>query len=146
MIFDGKKFVRDIELQLKEQVGKLSKKPKPMAILDPKNMGSVVYTNLKEKFAQRIGVDFQRIETLNPNIETLNTDPNIDGIILQLPFPDSEKFISLINKSKDVDGLRDDSPFMPAAVRAVRTTLGLTATPSYVGGGRGGVLEVEAME
>jgi len=129
MIFNGKTFAQKIEEDLKQRVSVLPKKPKLVAILDPAHAGSVMYTNLKEKFAQRIGVDFLRLETLNPNIETLNTDESVTGIIIQLPFPDSQKYISLVNKNKDVDGLRLDSPYKPAAVRASLVILNEVKNP-----------------
>lgn len=118
MIFDGRAEAFKIEEQLKWKFESLPRKAKLVVVLDPNNAGSVTYTNLKEKFAARIGVDFERGDS--SKISNYNVDETVDGIIIQLPFPGSEVLIRQINPKKDVDGLRDDSIFMPAAVRAVK--------------------------
>jgi methylenetetrahydrofolate dehydrogenase (NADP+)/methenyltetrahydrofolate cyclohydrolase len=138
MIFDGRQFATKIELELKEKISLLSVKPKLVVILDPNNSASVTYTNLKEKFANRIGVVFERGDLAK--LSEYNADPSVNGIIIQLPYPESDKYINMVDPTKDVDGLRPDSKYMTAVVRAVRTTLGLTATPSYIGGGQGVVI------
>jgi len=122
VIFDGKKFAGEI-------IAKLPKRKAKLAIfLDPKNIAGVKYVELKSKVARRLGVE---IEILNSKLQdpnkskilNLNKDPNITGIMIQLPFPNSSELIELIDSKKDVDGLREDSPFMPAVVRAVREIL-----------------------
>lgn len=52
-----------------------------------------------------------------------SSDEAVDGIMIQMPFTGSEELIPLIDPKKDVDGLRDDSPYIPAAVRAVKEVL-----------------------
>ncbi len=117
MIFDGKKFAAQIEEQLRLKVTSLTQKPKLVVILDPVNQGSVTYTNIKKKFAERIGVDF--VIGDQTKIPQYNADKSVDGIIVQLPIEDSQKLIDQIDPNKDVDGLRGDSPFIAAAVKAV---------------------------
>lgn len=93
-----------------------SKTPPCLAVVlvgdDP---ASSVYVRNKGKTAEKVG--FQSIQktfpadiseqTLIDIIEELNTDPTINGILVQLPLPahiDEEKIIELIAPEKDVDG------------------------------------------
>ncbi|MCL4367313.1 bifunctional 5,10-methylenetetrahydrofolate dehydrogenase/5,10-methenyltetrahydrofolate cyclohydrolase, partial [Patescibacteria group bacterium] len=59
-------------------------------------------------------------------IENLNQDNGVDGIMVQLPLPqrfleghDESEIIGSIDPEKDVDGLTGNSDFLPAAVVAV---------------------------
>jgi methylenetetrahydrofolate dehydrogenase (NADP+) / methenyltetrahydrofolate cyclohydrolase len=69
---------------------------------------SKIYVNLKVKKAQELGIETEVRQDLN-------TDA--DGIIVQLP--GGEDLIDKIPLEKDVDGLRDGSPFLPATVKAI---------------------------
>ena len=67
-------------------------------------------------------------------IEKWNRDASIHGILIQRPAYRGEKFeahwqelVGKIAPQKDVDGLRPDSPFVPATVRAVELILKATA-------------------
>ena len=46
-------------------------------------------------------------------------DPDVHGIILQLPAPQSEELIDLIPAIKDVDGFKPDSPFTPCTAAGI---------------------------
>ena len=133
MVFDGRGFAEKITIDLREKIGRMSRKLKLVTIVDPENSASVMYTKLKAEMAQRLGVDFD-IKTLNPKheilnnikilISKLNEDQTVDGIMIQLPFflgfrNSDLEIVSAIAREKDVDGLREDSPFRPAVVRAV---------------------------
>src|SRR3989338_1883741 len=66
-------------------------------------------------------------------IKKLNADKKISGVIVQLPLPakfNTDKIISTIKKSKDVDNLRGDSPFISPAVQAIWTLLNTENKPS----------------
>lgn len=55
-------------------------------------------------------------------IEKLNADPDVAGIIIQFPVYESWNFEELsqkVNSSKDVDGFKPDTPFVPATAAAV---------------------------
>jgi methylenetetrahydrofolate dehydrogenase (NADP+)/methenyltetrahydrofolate cyclohydrolase len=76
---------------------------------------SHIYVNLKEKKAREIGMNFFRFDfsldvseqTILQQIEKLNADLAVDGIIVQLPLPkgfDQQEIISSINPKKDADG------------------------------------------
>ncbi len=104
MIFDGKKFAEDI-------IAKLPRKKAKLAIyLSDDNIAGSRYVKIKTEIAKRLGVE----------IVMNRIDGTEDGIMVQLPHPDSQKLISQIPKEKDIDGLRDDSPYLPAAVLAVQ--------------------------
>jgi methylenetetrahydrofolate dehydrogenase (NADP+) / methenyltetrahydrofolate cyclohydrolase len=141
MIFDGRRFARELELQLPSKRGKLA------VIYDPNNEAARVYTKIKEKKAKELGVEFAKFMmnnvqgTMDDLIRELDKDPSVDGIMIQLPYPNSAELIKLIDAKKDVDGLREDSPFVPATVRAVLEILKLSTTPGVVlvVGGRGEV-------
>lgn len=111
MIFDGKAFAKQRELLLAHKNTKL------MVVLDPNNASGSKYVELKGKMAQRLGIGFEVFE--QPQIEKWNKDPQVGGIMIQMPYPNSNDLIKQIDPKKDVDGLREDSPFVPATVRAV---------------------------
>ena len=114
-MFDGKGFAKKIE----ESLGKIN--TKLMVLLDPKNEAGASYVKAKQLVGERLGVEVVVANT--PEIEKWNCDPSIGGILIQLPFAGSEKLIPLIDLKKDVDGLREDSPYVPATVRAVLAIL-----------------------
>ncbi|SRR5260221_3234296 len=137
MIFEGKKFAEEKEEELKEKIKKLSSKPKLVSILVGQDAASVLYTNLKQKVAKRIGIDFEIINLavsvteleIVAIIKNLNKDKNIHGIMVQLPLPTNLKLkqnhiLNSIEPSKDVDGLIENSPFMPATTKAIIRILG----------------------
>ena len=119
-ILDGRKLAQEIELRLKQtiEVGIRSvKRPPGLAVLrvgdDP---ASGVYVTYKEKACNRIGVKsfgyhFREnisFDELIEKIQILNSDSNVDGILLQLPLPshlDESSLLSSIAPDKDADGL-----------------------------------------
>jgi methylenetetrahydrofolate dehydrogenase (NADP+) / methenyltetrahydrofolate cyclohydrolase len=119
--FDGRQFANNLAVDLESKFKNV--KAKIVTILDTENEGSVKYTQLKQNMADRLGVQFEKIEDQNFDIDVLNNDPTVNGIIIQLPYPNSNKLISLIDPAKDVDGLREKSPYLPAVVVAVQKIL-----------------------
>lgn len=107
VIFAGNKFARGV-------IAKLPKRKAKLAIfLDSGNISGAKYVAKKMQLARRLGVE----------IAMNKVDGSEDGIIVQLPHPDAKELISQIPPEKDVDGLRDGSPFKPAVVRAVLAIL-----------------------
>ena len=119
---DGKKLSLEIEERLNDYISsnkKIAKRVPGLAVIrigeDP---ASGVYVNNKEKACSRIGIK-SSIFHLDDSVEQkeveqliikLNSDKDIDGMLLQLPIPkkfDEQKLISHINPSKDVDGLNE---------------------------------------
>lgn len=101
--------------------------PKLVTFYNPEDMGSRVYTNIKEKKAKELGILFEKIanyklQDINKSktlVSEYNEDPTVDGIMVQVPMEGQNDLIDLIDPEKDVDGLREDSSYLPATVMAV---------------------------
>jgi len=131
-IFDGKAFARRKEDELYHKIVKLGKRPVIASILVGEEPASRLYVNLKRAAADRVGAEMDVYEfsssisynQLIKRISLLNEDKTVTGIMVQLPLPErlkgrTNEILSHIDFKKDVDGLRKNSPFMPAVVRAV---------------------------
>lgn len=116
MIIDGKKIASKIELQIKEAVGALKGRPPGLAfILVGENPASKSYIKMKKQKCKEVGIfsvdrefsDSVTEEHLLNEIAQLNQDPEVDGILVQLPLPDhinAFKVLESIDPKKDVDG------------------------------------------
>ena len=114
-IIDGKKISGEIKDELKEKVSKLKVKPKLVVISVGDNPASKVYVGQKEKCANYIGIDYLHMhydsisdDDLIKEIEKLNKDKKVNGVIVQLPLPegmDETRIVNTIVPEKDVDGL-----------------------------------------
>jgi len=102
--------------ELKEKLTKLETKPGLAVIQVTKDEASIIYTKNKEKLAKSLGYNFKHIilpMNINENdlinqINLLNNDNNIDGIIIDMPLPkyiDKNKVINSIDPKKDIDGV-----------------------------------------
>ena len=118
-ILDGKKAAQAIKDELKLDVAQLAtdgkKIPHLAAILVGKNGASETYVAAKIKACEEVGFkstmitfepDVSAIKLLD-KIQELNSDPDVDGILVQLPLPKhipDEQVINIIDPDKDVDG------------------------------------------
>ncbi len=135
VIFDGRKYAdrKTEELRKKavEFADKNNRRAKLATIYNPDDKASAVYTNVKEKKAEEIGVLFEKYSiiefkhTLGNLVPMLNEDQSVDGVMVQVPLgiESVESMIEEIDPRKDVDGLREESLFVPATVRAVMEIL-----------------------
>ncbi|KAH9423511.1 C-1-tetrahydrofolate synthase, cytoplasmic [Dermatophagoides pteronyssinus] len=117
-LLSGKEVSDEIRAKLREQVTHLSIKPTLAIIQVGGREDSNVYIRMKKNFAESIGGNSIHLQMpratktnqLAAEVERLNNDPSVHGIIVQLPF-DSEEPIdahyitNLISAEKDVDGL-----------------------------------------
>ena len=118
-IIDGKALslvVKDeVKAQVSELEAKYGRKPCQVVIIVGENSASQVYVRNKVKATAYTGMDSRLIElpaditeeALLEQIVSLNNDPVVDGILVQLPLPkhiDEEKVIDTIAREKDVDG------------------------------------------
>lgn len=118
-ILDGKKAAQAIRDELKLEVAQLvsegRKIPHLAAILVGNNGASETYVASKVKSCAEVGFKSTLIrfeDSISENklldkIEELNNDPDVDGILVQLPLPghiSEEKVINTIDPEKDVDG------------------------------------------
>lgn len=124
MIISGKDISLKIKNQLKLEVAKIqesySRLPKLTVILVGDNQASQTYVKNKERGCDYIGIksevlkhdaNFSEAELLK-EIESLNKDESVDGILVQLPLPkhiDEQKVLNAIAPSKDVDGFHPDN-------------------------------------
>ena len=135
IIFDGREFAKKKEALLRNKVTNLlvhKVRPKLVSILVGDDPASVLYVSLKKKAAERIGAELEirrwksevGYRSLIEEIRGLNKDKKVHGIMVQLPLPKKlvNYKLSIINSiapEKDVDGLREDSQFLPATVKAI---------------------------
>jgi methylenetetrahydrofolate dehydrogenase (NADP+) / methenyltetrahydrofolate cyclohydrolase len=118
-LIDGKKISDQIkeeiaaEVQLiREQGGKI---PHLAAILVGHDGGSITYVNNKVLACEKVGFKSTLIRyedsiseaALLSKVDEINNDPDIDGLIVQLPLPkhiNSQKVTEAVAPNKDVDG------------------------------------------
>lgn len=119
ILLDGKKTSTEIKAEIADEVKKImekgGKKPHLAAVLVGNNGASITYVNAKVKDCEEVGFSSSLIklsETISEKelleeVHRLNTNPEIDGFIVQLPLPkhiDEQKVIMAIDPTKDVDG------------------------------------------
>lgn len=120
LILNGKALATEIEAELSVRVQKLVEKtgrtPVLATILVGDNPASVTYVTMKGKACRRVGLEPRRVEMpaettteeLLAQIEALNEDPDVCGILLQHPVPrhiDEARCFNAIAPVKDVDGV-----------------------------------------
>ncbi|MDX9714938.1 MAG: bifunctional methylenetetrahydrofolate dehydrogenase/methenyltetrahydrofolate cyclohydrolase FolD [Dissulfurispiraceae bacterium] len=117
-IISGTEIAAQIREELKKETAELKNRssivPGLVTILVGKNPASVSYVTAKQKAAHELG--FNSIQDDQPEditednllrlVEKYNNDPQIHGILVQLPLPkhiDEKKVLNTINPDKDVD-------------------------------------------
>ena len=116
---DGKAFAADLRARVTAQTAKLKAyhgiTPGLAAVLVGEDPASQVYIRNKNKqtvetgmnsLGETLSVDTSESDLLAV-VETLNTDPAVHGILVQLPLPDQinpHAVIDAIDPAKDVDG------------------------------------------
>lgn len=119
-LIKGKDLSNRIIEGLKEKVAKSEVKPHLVVILIGNDPASELYVGLKEKAAASIGMKStvlkypENVEEkiILDKIKELNSDKEVDAILVQLPLPKqiSEKeVIKAINPKKDVDGFTPEN-------------------------------------
>jgi methylenetetrahydrofolate dehydrogenase (NADP+) / methenyltetrahydrofolate cyclohydrolase len=118
-ILDGKTISADVRAGIKIKVDALlasgGRRPGLAVVLVGSNPASEVYVRNKRKACAEVGFHselHELSEDTSPErllqlIDSLNADPQIDGILVQLPLPpqiDEEAVIERILPTKDVDG------------------------------------------
>ena len=118
-ILDGKALAKKIEENVTNEVAQLKtqtdRTPGLAVILVGQDPASQTYVSMKKKACDRVGfysVSHEMPEDISQDaientIKMMNQNPNIDGILVQLPLPvqiDTTKILELIDPAKDVDG------------------------------------------
>ncbi|OGD84548.1 hypothetical protein A2696_01945 [Candidatus Curtissbacteria bacterium RIFCSPHIGHO2_01_FULL_41_13] len=115
-ILDGRVVRNKIAQKLKTLNSKLKTRPKLVIIQVGDLPQSNTYIRQKILFGQKIGAVVNHVkldknvgeQKLRTMISKLNTDPSVNGIIIQMTIPkhiDRDKIIDAIVPEKDVDGL-----------------------------------------
>ena len=117
-VISGREVAQALRQEMKEEVNKMQAaglNPHLTVILVGEDPASQSYVRGKEKAASEIGISSQVIRmeedtseaSLLTEIQKLNQDPSVHGILVQLPLPkhiDEQKVIESIDPKKDVDG------------------------------------------
>lgn len=112
---DGKAFAEKLRARLADEIAGLGFQPGLAVVLVGEDPASQVY--VRNKAAQTVEVGMRSFEHRLPAsvseaellalVESLNADPAVDGILVQLPLPshiDADKVLLTIDPAKDVDG------------------------------------------
>jgi methylenetetrahydrofolate dehydrogenase (NADP+)/methenyltetrahydrofolate cyclohydrolase len=117
-IIDGKALAEDVEAETRERAKTLAGRgivPGLATVLVGENPASQMYIRLKHSACSRVGIRSENVvlppegteKELIARIQELNSRPDINGILLQLPLPrglSPAKAMMTIRPDKDVDG------------------------------------------
>jgi methylenetetrahydrofolate dehydrogenase (NADP+) / methenyltetrahydrofolate cyclohydrolase len=128
MLIDGKAVARSVRERVAREVAGLAAPPGLATVLVGDDPASAVYVQSKRKQCVHTGMRdvHQHLlagvaqAELNARLDGLNADPEVTGILLQLPLPghlDPGAALTRIDPAKDVDGLTDVSAGRLAAGR-----------------------------
>ena len=119
-VIDGKAVAARIRTQVAEEVeaftSETGRTPGLATVLVGDDPGSAVYVSNKQRASAEVGMraiderlpaeaSFEEVSVL---LARLNDDPDVSGVLLQLPLPehlDGEVLSAMIDPAKDVDGL-----------------------------------------
>ncbi len=126
-ILSGSELAGFIKERQAHEIKSLKSAPKLLILRDSDNPVIEKYVNLKIKYGTDIGITVEDFKAETPDalaekIRTANTDPEISGIIIQLPLTDKSKtdeLCNLIAPEKDVDGLGENAKFDSATATAI---------------------------
>ncbi|HDR73985.1 MAG TPA: bifunctional methylenetetrahydrofolate dehydrogenase/methenyltetrahydrofolate cyclohydrolase FolD [Methanoculleus sp.] len=115
MILDGKKTSEKRLELLKEQIDESGLYPRLATVIVGDDPASQMYVRMKHRACERVGIASIGIELpadattemVLEQVVRLNDDPDINGILVQLPLPlqvDSQTVIEAVAPHKDVDG------------------------------------------
>ncbi len=145
-IIDGKKIAAEIREEIKKEIVELGITPGLAVILVGADPASHLYVGLKEKACAEVGIHFEKYlffateseEKIIKKIQEFNNNPDIHGILVQLPLPshfNEAKIIAALDPLKDADGfhpanieklLRDESTVVPPVISGILKLLEAT--------------------
>ena len=118
-IIDGEAVAAQVRADLKQQVADMKEAGKSVqlaALIATENKGAHIYAGSQAKTCAQVGIDYFLDEQaadsseadLVAEIEKLNADPAVSGIIIQMPLPegvDGRRLQQMIAPGKDVEGM-----------------------------------------
>ena len=125
-----KEYVQAKKQEMRDEVASFKRAPSLVIIQVNEDAGSNAYVKGKLKDAAEIGLDAKLIklpidikeEQLLQEIEKVNNDDSVDGLIVQMPLPkgiNEEKVKLAVNPSKDVDGFHPLSIYDPCTPKGI---------------------------
>ena len=163
-ILDGKRVRDEILEELKPRIAKLTRKPGLAVVLVSNDPASEIYVGAKIKTCAELGMVSEKVtppatistEELLQIVADLNTRPDIDGILVQMPLPkqiDPQLVLDAITPEKDIDafhpvnvgnlsiGLPGPRPCTPAGVMELLKRSGIPVAGKHaVVVGRSGIV------
>ena len=115
-LLEGKPVAARIKEEVRRQVESLGRKPVLASVIVGENAGAQAYAKSQNKTAEALGIEYRlkqlpqdtSQDSLIAFIEQLNSDPSVDGIIVQMPLPSSIDYKTIsrfICADKDVEGM-----------------------------------------
>lgn len=120
---DGKSCAARLLVEVERRVARCTQsgvRPCLAVVLVGDDPGSQVYVRSKERRAAEVGIDARdhrlpattTTDELLALVAALNADPEVDGILVQLPLPpqcDTQRILLAVDPCKDVDGFHPDN-------------------------------------
>jgi methylenetetrahydrofolate dehydrogenase (NADP+)/methenyltetrahydrofolate cyclohydrolase len=143
IILDGKAVSEKRLELLKEAIGESGLYPRLATVIAGDDQASRMYVRMKHLACERVGIGSVGIElpgtattsTVLDIIKRLNQDPEINGILVQLPLPkqiDVARVVAAVRTDKDVDGFHPENlglllsgrpTFVPCTPKGIMTLL-----------------------
>ncbi|MCP4898098.1 MAG: bifunctional 5,10-methylenetetrahydrofolate dehydrogenase/5,10-methenyltetrahydrofolate cyclohydrolase [bacterium] len=122
-ILNGSRVGGEIQTEVADQVEQLAQKgvsPRLDVILVGEDPASKVYVGSKARTSEKLGMRSQTHvlpasisqDELEARVDGLNDDPDVDGILVQLPLPaglDPQPVLGRLDPAKDVDGFHPEN-------------------------------------
>ncbi len=152
-LIDGTKIAKGIQDQIAQAISHLThRKPGLAFVLVGSNPASQSYIRMKKKRCSEVGIlsfdcelpDSITETQLLAEIDKLNKNPAVDGILVQLPLPEpinTLNIVSSVDPSKDVDGFHpinvgkmligENDGFLPCTPHGVQVLLTQAQIPIH---------------
>jgi 5,10-methylene-tetrahydrofolate dehydrogenase/methenyl tetrahydrofolate cyclohydrolase len=142
-IIDGQAIAKQMQEEIAEKVAARVAAGKPVpglaTVLVGEDPASAMYVRMKQKRCAKVGIKSFHVplpaditqEDLEAKVAELNADPEVNGILVQLPLPDhldEERVLTMIDLNKDVDGFHPIN--IGRLAQKGRTPVFLPATPA----------------
>jgi len=115
-LLKGRPIADALKESLKKDIAARGSKPKLVAIQAGDNDASAIYVRNQKKTAEEIGIAYELMKldpgispgAVEKNLDALRSDPEVTGVILQMPLPGHLDYGSMIGKIgylKDAEGM-----------------------------------------
>jgi methylenetetrahydrofolate dehydrogenase (NADP+)/methenyltetrahydrofolate cyclohydrolase len=119
-MIDGASLAKNVRDQLKDTVKKSGRVPFLAVLLVGDDPASALYVKLKKKAAEEVGIRVEITHKAGTTpttelialIQSWNRDPEVHGILVQLPLPahyDEQPIIDAMDAKKDADGFHPEN-------------------------------------